>query len=60
MLALAGVSAGIAVLASFAYRLFTYWLALPLGLAAAVLHRRRFVTAAPAPPAAGPSTPAGS
>jgi uncharacterized protein (TIRG00374 family) len=60
MLVLAGVSAGNAVLASFAYRLFTYWLALPLGLAAAVLHRRRYVTAAPAPPAGGPSLPAGS
>jgi uncharacterized protein (TIRG00374 family) len=33
MLALAGVSPGDAVLATFAYRLFSYWLALPLGLA---------------------------
>jgi len=32
MLALAGVSAGDAVLATFAYRLFSYWLSLPLGL----------------------------
>ena len=32
MLALAGVSAGDAVLATFAYRLFSYWLPLPLGL----------------------------
>ena len=31
MLALAGVSAGDAVLATFAYRLFSYWLPLPLG-----------------------------
>ncbi len=33
--ALAGVSAGDAVLATLAYRLFTYWAALPLGLAGA-------------------------
>ena len=32
LLALAGVSAGDAVLATFLYRLFTYWLPLPLGL----------------------------
>ena len=32
MLALAGVDAGDAVLATFAYRLFSYWLALPFGL----------------------------
>jgi uncharacterized protein (TIRG00374 family) len=32
MLALAGVKAGDAVLATFAYRLFSYWLPLPLGL----------------------------
>jgi uncharacterized protein (TIRG00374 family) len=32
MLALAGVGAGDAVLATFAYRLFAYWLPLPLGL----------------------------
>ena len=39
-LVLAGVSAGAAVLATFAYRLFSYWLPLPLGLFGAVLHRR--------------------
>jgi uncharacterized protein (TIRG00374 family) len=33
MLALAGVSPGAAVLATFAYRLFSYWLPLPAGLA---------------------------
>jgi uncharacterized protein (TIRG00374 family) len=38
MLALAGVAAGDAVLATFAYRLFSYWMALPLGLAAFALH----------------------
>lgn len=41
-LTLAGVSPGKAVLATFAYRLFTYWLPLPLGLLGAALHRRRY------------------
>jgi uncharacterized protein (TIRG00374 family) len=41
-LTLAGVSAGDAVLATFAYRLFSYWLMLPLGLVGMALHRRRF------------------
>ena len=41
-LALCGVPAGEAVLATFAYRLFTYWLQLPLGLVAGVVHRRRY------------------
>jgi uncharacterized protein (TIRG00374 family) len=40
-LALAGVGAGDAVLATFIYRLFTYWLPLPVGLAAFGLHKRR-------------------
>lgn len=40
-LALAGVSASDAVVATFAYRLLTYWLPLPLGVVGAVLHRRR-------------------
>jgi uncharacterized protein (TIRG00374 family) len=39
-LALAGVGAGDAVLATFAYRLVSYWLMLPLGLLGVVLHRR--------------------
>jgi uncharacterized protein (TIRG00374 family) len=42
MLALAGVSAGAAVLATFAYRLFSYWLPLPVGLAAFAWHTRRY------------------
>jgi putative heme transporter len=42
MLKLAGVPAGSAVLATFAYRLFSYWMPLPLGLAGFVLHRRRY------------------
>ena len=39
MLVLAGVSAGDAVLATFAYRLFQYWLPLPLGLVGLGLQR---------------------
>ena len=42
MLALAGVDAGAAVLATFAYRLVSYWLPLPVGAAAWALHRRRY------------------
>jgi uncharacterized protein (TIRG00374 family) len=41
-LALAGVGAGAAVLATFAYRLFQYWLPLPLGLVGAAMQRRRY------------------
>ena len=44
-LTLAGVAAGDAVLATFAYRLFTYWLPMPLGVIGAILHRRRYLTA---------------
>jgi uncharacterized protein (TIRG00374 family) len=40
MLTLAGVAAGDAVLATFAYRLVSYWLPLPVGLAAYVVQRR--------------------
>ena len=39
-LVLAGVSAGDAVLATLAYRLFTYWVALPLGLVGLALQRK--------------------
>jgi hypothetical protein len=42
MLALAGVSGGAAVLATFTYRLFSYWLPLPVGLAAYGWHARRY------------------
>ena len=42
MLKLAGVPAGAAVLATFAYRLFSYWLPLPLGAAGFVAHKRRY------------------
>ena len=47
MLALAGVSAGAAVLATFAYRLFSYWLPLPVGLLAFGWHARRYRAEAP-------------
>ena len=40
-LALAGVPAGDAVVASFAYRLCSYWLQIPLGLVGLALGRRR-------------------
>ena len=49
-LTLIGVPAGSAVLATFAYRLFSYWLQLPVGLAAFGWHARRY---------AGSITPAG-
>jgi uncharacterized membrane protein YbhN (UPF0104 family) len=45
-LALAGVAAAPAALATLAYRLVSYWLPLPAGLAAWVLHRRRYRTGA--------------
>jgi uncharacterized protein (TIRG00374 family) len=45
-LALAGVHGGAAVLASLAYRLVSYWLPLPAGLVAWILHRRRYGTSA--------------
>jgi uncharacterized protein (TIRG00374 family) len=45
-LALAGVSAGAAVVATLAYRLVSYWLPLPVGLAAYAAHRRSLATAA--------------
>jgi uncharacterized protein (TIRG00374 family) len=47
MLTLAGVSAGAAVLTTFVYRLFSYWLPLPIGLAAFGWHARRYRHAEP-------------
>ena len=41
-LVLAGVSAGDAALAVLLYRLFNYWLPIPAGGIAYLLHRRRF------------------
>jgi uncharacterized protein (TIRG00374 family) len=44
MLTLAGVGAGNAVLVTFAYRLFSYWLPMPVGFGAWVWHRRHYAT----------------
>jgi uncharacterized protein (TIRG00374 family) len=55
-LALAGVSAGDAVIATFAYRLVSFWLPLPLGLPAYFLARRRYGSVS----APGTEGPAGS
>ena len=44
-LTLAGVPAGTAVVATFAYRLFAYWLQLPLGLLGLALQRAPAATA---------------
>jgi uncharacterized membrane protein YbhN (UPF0104 family) len=43
-LALAGVSAGAAVVATLAYRLVSFWLPIPAGGVAALLHRRHYGT----------------
>jgi uncharacterized protein (TIRG00374 family) len=43
-LALAGVSGGRAVVATLAYRLVSFWLPIPAGGVAGVLHRRRYGT----------------
>jgi uncharacterized protein (TIRG00374 family) len=40
LLALAGIDAADAALATLAYRLVSYWLPIPLGAAAVVIHRR--------------------
>jgi uncharacterized protein (TIRG00374 family) len=50
-LTLAGVAPGDAVLATFAYRLFTFWLPMQLGVLGALLHRRRFDGSVQAPAA---------
>ena len=44
LLKLAGVSAHQAIVTTLAYRLLTFWLPLPLGGVAFVLHRRRYGT----------------
>jgi uncharacterized protein (TIRG00374 family) len=41
-LALAGVPAGAAVVATLAYRLVSFWLPIPAGGVAAILHRRHY------------------
>lgn len=45
LLALAGVPAAPAALATLAYRLVSYWLPLPVGLAAWTWHQRRYAAA---------------
>lgn len=55
MLALAGVGAANAVLATFAYRLFAYWLQLPAGLVGFIIHKRRYSGGGPPAGAAAPS-----
>jgi uncharacterized membrane protein YbhN (UPF0104 family) len=49
-LALAGVGAGAAVVATLAYRLVSFWLPIPAGAVAAVIHRRRYGVAEVEPP----------
>jgi uncharacterized protein (TIRG00374 family) len=41
-LALAGVGAGVAVVATLAYRLVSFWLPIPAGGIAAIVHKRRY------------------
>jgi uncharacterized protein (TIRG00374 family) len=58
-LALAGVGGGAAVVATLAYRLVSFWLPIPAGAVAAIVHRRRYgAEEVEPPPAATPvSTP---
>jgi uncharacterized protein (TIRG00374 family) len=53
-LALAGVPAGAAVVATLAYRLVSFWLPIPAGAAAAIVHRRRYGVEDASPDAAVP------
>jgi uncharacterized protein (TIRG00374 family) len=46
-LALAGVSAGDALVAALAYRLAAYWIPIPVGAAAYVIHRHRYGATSP-------------
>ena len=41
-LALAGVDAGAALVATLAYRLVSFWLPIPAGAVAAIVHKRRY------------------
>jgi uncharacterized protein (TIRG00374 family) len=56
-LALAGVGAGAAVVATLAYRLVSFWLPIPAGAVAAVIHRRRYGAVEVEPPPPAPPTP---
>ena len=58
-LALAGVGAGAAVVATLAYRLVSFWLPIPAGAVAAVIHRRRYGMAEVEPPPPMPTPPPG-
>jgi uncharacterized protein (TIRG00374 family) len=51
-LAIAGVAGGDAVLATLAYRLFSYWLPIPFGGVGWIVFRRRHPAAGPAPASA--------
>jgi uncharacterized membrane protein YbhN (UPF0104 family) len=52
-LALAGVPGGQAVVATLAYRLVSFWLPIPTGAVAALVHRRRYGAEEPEPAASG-------
>jgi len=54
-LALAGVGGGAAVVATLAYRLVSFWLPIPAGAVAAIIHRRRYGTAEVEPPPEPPT-----
>jgi uncharacterized protein (TIRG00374 family) len=56
-LALAGVGAGAAVVATLAYRLVSFWLPIPAGAVAAVIHRRRYGAEEVVPPLEAMPTP---
>ena len=63
MLALAGVGAQAAAVATLAYRLISFWLPLPAGGVAALLHRHRYGSEAPpkgSSAAASPGAASGS
>jgi uncharacterized membrane protein YbhN (UPF0104 family) len=51
-LALAGVGGGAAVVATLAYRLVSFWLPIPAGAVAAIVHRRRYGAEEVEPPPA--------
>jgi uncharacterized protein (TIRG00374 family) len=53
-LALAGVGGGAAVVATLAYRLVSFWLPIPAGATAAIIHRRHYGAEEVEPPPASP------
>jgi uncharacterized protein (TIRG00374 family) len=59
MLALAGVGAEVAAVATLAYRLLSFWLPLPAGGVAALLHRHRYGSNSP-PKGSSAETSAGA